>query len=344
MKRKLYLTAMLLMLAILGMSAQPKHPQRACDVFKMEQQKGKAVYTPAKQGNKNASEAQQRNFRYYNPQQSPILTEGGSTDTATVTLMYNLQEEELGNYYVESVMVYNPEWSELWHPYSIDGTPIKGIIVKVPFGTYDLYTNTYEQVSPNRQFLHIDEMITIDKDTIIYLDVINSGILMCWNIYNRNNELLIPNTVRYIDHDPWVEVIEEGNVNYGKGQALLRLDGYGYVNEYSFSYDSKTEDRPYPIFCFINELSDRYKFCVYETTLDNEGMTYVNRLKEVDGTGSFPLKNDASDYVAYEEQIKRTPMGIESVENPFIKVQTYIYVDNLKSADNFSSVRFSPCL
>lgn len=329
MKRKLYLlTAILclMMLLCITAKAQTQRQHRACDVVKMEQTKSKIV---KQVNNEKVSEVSQlSNSHYYTPQQSPRLAESESTDSATVTLLYNLQEEELNTFYVASVMAYNSEWSELWHPYSIDGTPIKGIIVKVPFGTYDLYTNTYEQVSPNRQFLHIDEMITIDKDTIIYLDVINSGNLMCWNIYNRNNELLIPNTVRYIDHDPWVEVIEEGNVNYGEGQALLRLDGYGYVNEYSFSYDSKTEDRPYPIFCFINELSDRYKFCVYETTLDNEGMTYVNRLKEVDGTGSFPLKNDASDYVAYEEQIKRTPMGIESVENPFIKVQTYIYVDN----------------
>ena len=93
-----------LCLMAMSMAAQPKQPQRACDVVKMEQQKGKAVYTPAKQVSKNASEAQQQgNFRYYNPQQSPILTEGGSTDTATVTLMYNLQEEELGNYDVATL-------------------------------------------------------------------------------------------------------------------------------------------------------------------------------------------------------------------------------------------------
>jgi hypothetical protein len=339
MKQKItYLVAMLCLTALV-MSAQPlpqpKQPQRACDIVRIKQQKGKTIYTPAKQVNKNASEAQQQaNFRYYSSRQSqnaPRLAESELTDTATVTLMYNLQEEEFGTFYVYSIMAYNSEWSEFWQPimYTPEGSPVKGLIVKIPFGTYDLYTNTYEQSGEHRQFLHIDELITIDKDTTIYLDVINSDNLMGWDIYNSSNELLIPQTVRYIDHDPWIEVIEEGNVINGQGTALLRLDGYGYVNMYSFMYDSKTEDRPYPIFCFINGLSDRYKFCVYETTLDNEGMIYINRLNEVSGTDSFPLMNDAGDYVAYEEQIKRTSMGIEAVENPLMEARVYTYLDNI---------------
>ncbi|MBR1474275.1 MAG: hypothetical protein IJ613_01715 [Muribaculaceae bacterium] len=331
MKQKITLLMAVLCLMAMSMAAQPKQPQRACDVVKMEQQKGKAVYTPAKQVSKNASEAQQQgNFRYYNPQQSPILTEGGSTDTATVTLMYNLQEEELGNYYVGSVMVYNPEWSQLWHPdmYTQAGNLSKGIIVKVPFGTYDLYTNTYGQQGDYRQLLHIDELVTIDKDTTIYLNVLDVQDRVCWELYDNNNQLLVPQTIRPLDQDPWYEVIEDGNLKQGRGILFLRLDGYGNVSELSFGYGGKPEGQAYgAAFYYVNKLSDRYNYVVDERTLDFEGMIYINKLT-CGGAGPFPLRNDASGYVVYEEQIQRTPKGIKSVENPTFGVASNTYLDN----------------
>ena len=321
MKQKFTFLMAMLCITVVAMAAQPQlKQQRACDVVKMEQQNGKMVAVP------NVAETNyQDNFSLYSPTQAPRRAEGESTDSATVTFIYNLGEEELSTFYVWAVMVYNTEWSEIWHPYSTDGRPIEGIIVKVPFGTYDIYTNTYEQVGSHRQFLHIDELITIDKDTTIYLDVINSDNVMCWNLYDNNGRLLEPNTVRYLDQEPWVEVVDMGNVNNGQGEALLSLDGYGFVDIYTFVYDSKTDE--YPIFYYINELSDRYKFCIYETTLDNDGMVYVNRLTDV-GTGHFPLKNDAGDYVVYEEQIQRTPQGLELAENASVKLKTYTYINN----------------
>ena len=331
MKQKITLLMAVLCLMAVAMAAQPKQPQRACDVVKMEQQKGKTVYTPNKHVSKNASEAkQQSNFRYYNPQQSPILTEGGSTDTATVTLMYNLQEEELGNYYVGSVMVYNPEWSMLWHPdmYTPEGNLAKGIIVRVPHGTYDLYTNTYEQQGDYRQFLHIDELVTISKDTTIYLDVLDVQDRVCWELYDNNNQLLVPQTIRPLDQDPWYEVIEDGNLKQGSGQLFLRLDGYGNVSALTYGYGAKPEGQAYgAAFYYINKLSDRYNYVVTEKTLETGGMIYINKLA-CGGSGPFPLHNDASGYVAYEEQIQRTPKGIESVESPTFGVVTHTYLDN----------------
>lgn len=334
MKRKLYqLTAMLCLMMLLGITtqAQTQRPQRACDVVKMEQTKDNVAATPTKQvNNKKASEAlQQGHFRYYTSQQTPRLTQNESGDTATVTLMYNLQEEELGTFYVASVMVYNSEWSALWHPdfFMPDGSLVKGIIVKVPFGTYDLYTNTYEQVDPWHQFLHIHELVTIDKDTTIYLDAIDSDIMVCSQIYDENGELLEPMTIRNLDHDPWYEVVKEGNLRQGAGCAMLRLEGYGNVSSLDYSYSAISEERPYGFSYYINALSDRYHFVVTEQTTSNDGKLYVNKLVG-GGNGPFPLKNDASDYVAYAEQIQLTPKGSETVENPQMGVLHHTYIDN----------------
>ena len=330
MKQKITLLMAVLCLMAVAMAAQPKQPQRACDVVKMEQQKGKAVYTPAKQVSKNASEAkQQGNFRYFTSQQPPRLTQSESTDTATVTLIYNLQEEQLGAFRVASVMVYNPEWSALWHPdkYTPEGNLAKGITVKVPFGTYDIYTMTSEQQGEYRSLRHIDELVSIKKDTIIYLDVIDAENLVYWNIYNEKGEILEPMTIRYIDQEPWYEVVQEGNLKMSAGEAFLRLDGYGNVSSLSFQYDAKTEGNTYSIPYYINNLSERYNFVIAEQTASTDRLFYVNKLT-ANGSGPFPLRNDASDYVVFEEPIHRTPQGFQSVEIPQMGIWHNIFIDN----------------
>ena len=337
MKTKLHLTTMMFLLMALAMSAQPlsvttkAQPKiHVCNETKIEFKKGKMVSQPIKKVNKDASENKQYCFSYYNPQQSLRLNEDESTNSATVTFIYNLQEQELGTYYVASVMVYNPDWSESWDPDFYDpedGSPVTGIIVNVPYGTYDIITDTYEQIDPYSNYKHIDELVTIDKDTTIYLNVLNAENKVSWNIYNNNNELFVPKTIRLIDQEPWYEVIDEGNLFNARGLAFLRLDGYGDVHTLNFGYDATPEGSTNPIYYYINELSDRYNFVIMEEEAGNDGMLYVNKLTS-NGPNPFPLNNDASAYIAYEEQIQRTPKGINTVQTPLTQLSTYTYLDN----------------
>lgn len=335
MKQKFTILVAMICLMAFVMSAQPhpKQSQRACDVMKLEQQKGETQYAPTKQTIRNASEAQQLdNLCYITTQQSPspLFAESESADTVTVKLMYNLKEEEYGAYRVFTVMAVSPEWSNLWRPdmYTPEGYLVGGIVVKVPIGTYDLYTNTYEDKRGGSTFLHIHELVTIDKDTTIYLDVLDVEHRICWDIYDNNNQLLVPDTWRWIDQYPGYEVIEVGNVEMGAGSLFLNLDGFGTVYRLDYTYGYKLEgEENTAADCYINKLSDRYKYALTESTLDTGGMTYINKL-ECGGSGPFPLCNKASDYVACEEQIQRTPKGYESVNNPQKYVYTQTYVNN----------------
>lgn len=333
MKRKLYLlTTMFCLMMLFGITAQAQNqrPQRACDVVKMEQTKSNVAVTPAKGvNNEKASEAPQLSkFHYYTPQQSPRLAESESTDSATVILYYDLEDYDIYN--VTSIMVYNSQWSMQAIPEHInpvDGTPVKGIIVNVPKGTYDLYTRTFD--NKGQSLIHIEELVNINNDTTILLNVSNAPNIFSRELYNNNGELLMLDKYRQLDSEPWQELIEEGNVLSGKGQLFIRLDNYGNVTTKDYTFGYNVEGRLPSYALSVNTLSDRYEFVVLEETIDKDGMFYVNRLTSR-GTSAFPLKNKSSDYVAYKEIIQGSPKGIESVENPIVGLWNDTYLDNSK--------------
>ena len=331
---------MTFLLMALVMAAQPKSfinqiqskglKQCDCDVVNMDMQNGKMVFTLDQQASENASVGLQHYFSYYNPKQSPCLNEDQSTDSATVTLIWNLQEEELVANHVEKVWIYNNEWDELHRiPYTQpDGTPIRGIIAKAPIGIYDIYTSTLNSENGSK-FNHIDELVTIDKDTTIYLDVIDAENRLCWDIYNGNNELLIPQTITMLDHDPWYEVIDEGNVSDVEGKYFLCLNGFGYVLNGVYGFGAILGDDPYIVYNqYVNNLSDRYHLDIIDWRGGNDGTQYVNKITCDVTADNFPLKNESSDYVAYEEQFHSTPKETESSENPTVGVKITQYWDN----------------
>lgn len=335
MKRKLFLAAMFSLMTLLSMTAQLKQQQRACDMVKIDLPKAKCAKHAMT--NVNINERTTGYFHVYSPQNNMRKADGESVDTATVTLLYN--PDRLERYFTISVMVYNNEWSALWHPDQRDqnGDIVKGIVVKVPIGTYDVYTNTVDtQDWSSPSLIHVDEQIDINGDTTLNINPIDAPNLVTWEIYNEAGEQLSPNLVRFLDQEPWFEVLEQGNANQFDGVAMLRLAGYGNVRTGDFAYDAVGETQIGQTGSFyINDLSDRYQHCVVVTTSGKNGMFYQNRLF-CDGTGPFPLKNSAADYYAYEERIVNTPMGRANVDQPNAVLSHNVYYDNSKELFGYS--------
>lgn len=335
MKTKLHLTITMLLLVALTMAAQPKeHKQRACDVVKTVMKNGKIVTTLDQQVTENAPEnLQQGHFSYYNPQQSPRLAEDESTDSATVTLLYeNFSEEDYAIHMVRTIMMYNNDWSAQWRPgrYLPDGSPVAGIIVRIPYGTFDIYSATIN-TNNGADYVQIKELVKIDKDTTIYLDVLNCPNLFSYELRNVNNELLHPTIVRPINEEPWEEVVEEGNMNGSNGRAFLMLKDYGNVLNMEFYADNgitvEGHGKTTYGLSYFNDLSDRYQYVVVDNTEGKDGILYVNRLI-TDASNGFPLSNNINDYVSYEEKIQGTPKGLEIVENPCVGLFVMTFIDN----------------
>lgn len=319
MKRKLYLlTAMLCLIMAMCMSMQAqKRQQRTRNVVKVEcspETDYKMTERLEKTNNEEYNIQYQGGILQYIPQHA---SEGAPTDTATVTLMYNLQEEDFGQWFVRDIMIYNNDWTGNWNPspFSQDGNLVKGVTVKVPIGTYDIYSFTYNFSGNERR--HIDELVSINIDTTIYLNVLDAEKLICWKLYDENWEELLPKTR------------EEG------GDLYLDLEGYGNVEDLFFWFrrnPSLEIGDSYPIRFYFNELSDRYKFTLMDITSGNDKV-YVNRLSKL-ASEPFPMKPVPTDYVAYE----LPAMTKESVEDPSIGFKFNFYDDNLIIASGFQAV------
>lgn len=317
MKRKIYFATMLCLMMLMGIPTQAQtQKQRARNVVKVEctPETGYKMIERMDQTPTNEYTVQRHgDLLQYTPKHAG---EGTPTDTATVTLMYNLQEEDFGQWFVNRVMVYNNDWTGMWDtsPFNQDGSPVKGITVKVPVGTYDIYSNSSNNNSGIRY--HIDELVVINNDTTISLDVIDAEKLVCWKLYDENWEPLLPNTKEETGH------------------LYLDLAGYGNVLDHLHWYinGDLSQEIPdqYPFRLYFNELSDRYKFTLLDVTSSKEKV-YVNRLSKF-ASEVFPMKPTPTDYVAYE----MPAMGKESVENPSIGFKINFYVDNLIMGDYIS--------
>ncbi|MBQ9822547.1 MAG: hypothetical protein IJM58_10525 [Muribaculaceae bacterium] len=315
MKRKPYFATMLCLMMFMGMAAtaQTQQRQRVCDIVKIEQtqQDGKKALPTHDQVMNNEDYNIQRKdgVVQYTPKHAGADV---PSDSATVTLLYNLEEEDLGVYYVNTIIIYNLDWSSKWSPdlYLPDGTHRKGITVKIPIGTYDVYSSSVS-MSNGERYYHIDELVTIDKDTTILFGVKDAENLVCWELCDENGELIDDNTTEAIS-----------------GLMSLMLEGYGSLSGMQYSFRGGLQEGELHLgFTRWNTLSNRYHFYVNQNTIDHEGNKYVNHL-EAPGSGPFPMKNVASDYVEFKEQFQRTPAGVE--EEPFPHTRTNIdhFMDN----------------
>ena len=120
MKRKLYLlTTMVCLMMLLNITAQAQtQKQRIRNVFKNGQQF---------QYNQQAIASQESMMGYFeskgyrlgkcqqnNPKRTNEIT---PIDSATVTLLYDLDGEDYTNVMVSSIMIFNLEQEYQWHPY-----------------------------------------------------------------------------------------------------------------------------------------------------------------------------------------------------------------------------------
>ena len=309
MKRKLYLlTVMLCLTMAMGISVQAQTRQhRTCKVVKDSQQL---------QHNQQAIASQKSMMGYFeskgyrlgkcqqnNPKRTNEIT---PTDSATVTLLYGLDGEDYTNVMVSSIMIFNLEQEYQWHPYMI--TP-SGMTVRIPTGIYDLFAKTtYIAGGPSygNNYMHIDEQVQIDKDTTIYLNLLDCENLISWDISNEKGELMDDS-----------EMLMTSNTLY------IFLEGYGYLSQVNLYHSYNT---------YINNLTNRYTISMASGMVDDCKQFYFNRLTPtcVDSE-VFPLRNDANDYVEYEEQFQRTPKWIETSQNPDIgvaKLRIENYIEN----------------
>lgn len=118
MRRKLYLlTIMLCLMMAMGMSMQAQtRPLRVCNMVKIERtpETGyQTVIDRPEQYNEKYDIQRKNGVVQYEPKHAEVDV---PVDSATVTLLYDLEEEDFGAYYVSTIIIYNLEWSSLWEP------------------------------------------------------------------------------------------------------------------------------------------------------------------------------------------------------------------------------------
>lgn len=246
-----------------------------------------------------------------------------SKENVTVTFIYGV--EDLDSYDVFTINLYNSSRDFHWYPehYLSDGAPRESFEATVPIDKYDIMSTTF---ADNDILHHVCEQVNITKDTTIVLNVSDAKNRFYWELVNESNQLLYPDTRRPIDHEPWDELVEEGNISLSKGTFYLTHIDYGKVFVNDFIYEMQRPEGSYHLYNqFINDLSDKYSFYVIEKNLSKDGTFYINRLSG-NGTQSLPLKNEANDYIAYEEHFENVHKT--DSENNQIILQTFNYMGN----------------
>lgn len=321
MKLRLYLlTVMLCLMMPLCITAQAQtqqRQQRACSVIKQEQFKQQSMITSIMKdaSGKFSNIAQKLEDGF--PKQAEE-----KRDSANVTLKFAINDEHPENFMVLDFMIYNLDWSHLWYLYS---QGISEVEVVVPFGTYDIQTQTYDLKNPFQAKLlnHIDELITIDKDTTITIQASDAPNLISCEFYDSNDDLLQVDTY---NAESW-QLVKEGNCLGYRGQAHTWLENYGPTQNVLFSANLTLEGNLSSDVYYVNDLSSRYSFVCAAIAADKNGVFYVNRLIGK-GLGSITLKNSASDYVSYEERILSTPKGLSTIEKPSSFLYEWSYHNN----------------
>lgn len=299
-----------MMLMSMAAMAQTQRQQRACSVIKMEQFYQKGMISSVV---KDAS----RDFSEYSTEirgKMPKKVEE-EIDSARVKLKFVVNDECPENFTVVNFMIYNPDWSHLWY---MPGPGISEVEVVVPYGIYDIQTQTFDQNNPAQTKLlnHIDELIVIDKDTTIAIQANDAHNLISCEFYDSNDDLLQVDTY---NADNW-QLVKEGNCQGYRGQAHTWLENYGATQNVLFGGNVTIEGNLSSDAYYVNDLSDRYSFVCASMAVDKSGVFYVNRLIGK-GPGSITLKNSASDYVCYTETIPSTSKGLSSVD----KATSFLY-------------------
>lgn len=317
MKRKLYLTAMLLMLAILGMSAQSYKSHDRHSVFNIYK-KNKA-YTISNYCQKEKEESHLTLAQYNKPPTE--TTNNHSDEEAELIIIFSYDTLK---YDISSLMVYNNNFSVLSHPHdyvSFDQA-IKSARIRLPKGEYDIYTCSYlRDGTSDIPIYHIIENVNVSQNTEITADITDSDNLFSFELFTLNGDAVTFDKIKWIDEEPW-EIIESyGNVAIATWLSGLVLDGYGMVTCDVFG-GSFLEGDHYPGFFYINDLSSRYYLSYRGLMLDKQGNWYADNLS-VNNTEECPLHNNPQDYIPYTEGIKPSTSFANNYNNHSVYLPCY---------------------
>ena len=317
MKQKITYLMVMLCLTALVMSAQPqpKQPQRACDVVKMDFSNPKTQSCLSKE---RISNSENCHYQYFKENNTIQPQKTSSADSATVTLHFNYNTEV---HDMSTLMIYNSDWQFYdngLRSYQHQGQHLVEGSFTVPKGTYDIYTVAVNQSFEDPgTYIHIVELADLAQDTTIIIDVTDCANRFVAELKDKNGEILKTGIMAYIDHEPWQEIVQEGAAFWISGDSYLTLNGYGTVRVDITNHGALLETQnKQSNNIFINTLSDRYQCGVSYYAIGKDREFYANRVV-IDGTGSLPLTNDVDEYVYCEEKIKNTPLwGSIIAEDP----------------------------
>lgn len=326
MKQKITNLMALLCLTALVMSAQPlpqpKQPQRACDVVKMNFIDRDAT----SQISRESACTPNTNHQYFSKDNTVQPQKASSPDSATVTLHFNYDPEV---HDMSTLMIYNKGWQfydDRLRSYMHQGQHVGGGSFTVPKGNYDIYTVAVNQSfdEPGR-YIHVVELADLTQDTTIVINVTDCENRFVAELKDKNGEILKTSIMQPI---PGQEVVEEGTAFLIGGQMYLTLDDYGVVycaitNHLSLTDAQDKLSKNW----FINTLSDRYQCGVTYYAVGKDREFYANKVV-MKGTSSLPLTNDVDDYVYTEEKIKNTPLW-ESIIKDDSQGGVFYYEDGI---------------
>ena len=218
-------------------------------------------------------------------------------DTVELKIFFNY---DTIRYDIQSLMVYNNDFSALSHPhdYIANDQAIKSAKIRLPKGEYDIYTSSYlRDGTSDIPIFHIKENVNVIQNTEIVIDITDSNNLFSFDLFTLNGDTVTFDKINWIDEEPWQIIESYGNVAVASWLAGLVLDGYGLVASELFG-GSFLEGDHYPGFFYINDLSTRYYFSYRGLILDKQGNWYADNLC-VNNTQELPLHNNPQNYITF---------------------------------------------
>ena len=241
-------------------------------------------------------------------------------DSAFVTIMF---DRDTLLYDMQNLSIYNNNYdfsTTRVGRYSNGGNHVKGIVLKMPLGVYDFYTHAFQYVGKRNDYTYIKEDVAVSKDTTIVLEVTDCKNEFTSEVLLANGDLKKVGRFKYIEEEPWQEMLEDGNISWEAGYRILQHSSYGGVFRSVTSHPDLPDDAGS---MFVNDLSDRYHFIEDYVIEGKDGNIYFNHLV---GSGSqcLPLKNSVEDYLVVTEKQLATPKGKESKDGCLVQITEYV--------------------
>lgn len=322
MKRKVYLTVLLLLIAIISSASTINNIKLTSKGF--DQRLLSTVYLPAEYGKDARAEI-------FYPTRTMPTTAKASSETVEIRCERGCDENYHPNYWSYCFL------DEQMNRYERVGN---GYIV-VPKGIYDVVAN-YVSADVSRQYTVIHEQVEINNDTTIAINPAEATVHIQFEPHLPNGEKCYPET-RHLDENGRLTVVNEGNVGYANFSSyVMHRNGTmvtGTSSIWAYILTGK-QDWDYTHFqdIHINEVSDRFKFCCNMNFSDyNYSNNFYTIEFEVSSCKDTIVANQAEDYLLYEKcDFKQTPYGAEN--RPGLNSGVRVDIYNEKTPGRFGGV------